>query len=1163
MDSDNHFLSALRALRRATYSILKDTSNLENTLQTICREIISISYFKQSYIAIEEETGECYRVMAYSGINEQLSQKFKSLTGFQILGTEIRKEWTKNIAIRSVKKQRKIVSHQLEEILFPLVKKTVASAIQKVFGVVSYVAVPLIWQKRAIGGMLIVSGLERIPEEALEMLDIFAHSAAFACIQSRLNTKLLKTTDHLKEEKRKTKEIEISREKYRFRFQALFEQIPDSVYLLSLDPIPRIMEANPAACHMHGYSKTEIVGLPITRLDRGTDPGYVEKTVNQLKERGFIQFETIHTRKDGTTFPVAVNARLIQLNGCAYILAIDRDISEYYATREEIRKKTEDLALINSLNSMVNEGESLKSLLNYFTGKLRDMFSCTGCSVYLLSSDRQYLDMVEMKMNPEIKKAIEAVIEMPVPAIRLPLSRLKIYSKVIQTNQSVIITTESEKEKLIKEFLNSNILTPERREFINKLIPQIIGVLQIQSIVLLPLINQRHTIGILEVSGSHPIGEVEMKRLTGIAYQVTTIIRRKQTEEELFQLSHAIEQSQNIVVITDVKGHIEYVNPRFSEVTGYSAKEVLGKNPRILKSGETPREVYKDLWETILSGKVWRGEFHNRKKDGNLYWESTIISPVKNDDGEITHFIAVKEDITARKAAEWERDRAHRLLQTTIDGVGEPLMVINLDYRIELLNRKAKEKYLNGKSSSEVQFCYQVSHGRETPCGDTDPCPLIEVKKTLRPISLLHKHVQGDGNIRYVEMLASPLLNEKAELIGIIESERDITDRRIMEQELAQAQKMEAIGRLAGGVAHDFNNVLTVIQGYGEILHQTLAETDQRKKFVQEILNASQKASQLTGQLLAFSRKQVVQPQVVNLSHLVANIEKMLHRLIGEDIQLDINLESRLKSVKIDPSQVDQIILNMAVNSRDAMPRGGRLTIQTKNFLLETTLNHYSTHIPPGEYVLLSIRDTGVGIDRANIPHIFEPFFTTKEKGKGTGLGLSTVYGIVQQNNGYIVVESEPGIGTTFTIYFPALTEKVTTGLPQAASYTDDRICNETILVVEDEPAVRELTKNVLSSKGYKVYIAENGQKALETFQQLGGAIDLLLTDVIMPEMDGAALVKKIKEKSPLLKCIYISGYTDDAISQRGIDEKEVFFIQKPFTPGILVQRVREVLDGF
>ncbi len=287
----------------------------------------------------------------------------------------------------------------------------------------------------------------------------------------------------------------------------------------------------------------------------------------------------------------------------------------------------------------------------------------------------------------------------------------------------------------------------------------------------------------------------------------------------------------------------------------------------------------------------------------------------------------------------------------------------------------------------------------------------------------------------------------------------------------------------------------------------------------------------------------------------------MLRRLIGEDILLRIQLESQLKSVKIDPSQVDQIILNLAVNSRDAMPRGGELAIQTQNALLETTLNHYSTHIPPGEYVQLSIQDTGAGIDKAILPHIFEPFFTTKEKGKGTGLGLSTVYGIVQQNHGYIVVDSEPGKGTTFSIYFPALKGEAATGLPEPTSSDNDRVCNEKILIVEDDPAVRELTKNVLSSKGYQVYIAKNGYEALDKFQQLEGKIDLLLTDVIMPEMDGAALFSRIKEQSPLLKCIYISGYTDDVISLRGIDEKEVFFIQKPFTPNVLIQRVREILD--
>lgn len=513
---------------------------------------------------------------------------------------------------------------------------------------------------------------------------------------------------------------------------------------------------------------------------------------------------------------------------------------------------------------------------------------------------------------------------------------------------------------------------------------------------------------------------------------------RQRAEEELRKLSQAVAQSANMIVITDIQGRIEYANPRFTETTGYTLDEALGQTTQMLKSGHTPPEVYQQLWETITAGKEWRGEFYNKKKNSELYWESASISPIKNADGVITHFLAVKEDITERKRAE---------------------------------ETQAK-----------------------------------------------------------------------------------------LEDQLRQAQKMESIGRLAGGVAHDFNNMLTVIQGYCALMQDQIPAGDPLLADLNQIRRASERASTLTRQLLAFSRQQVLAPTVLDLNELVANLQKMLGRLIGEDITLSTVLQPGLWSIIADPGQMEQVIMNLVVNARDAMPTGGQIILETDNVYIDA--NYAQTHleVPIGPCVLLVITDTGHGMDKPTLARIFEPFFTTKEQGKGTGLGLATVYGIVKQSGGHITVYSEPGQGTTFKIYLPA-TESPATPLTPPPTQPSARAGTETILLVEDDEMVRHLVHRELQAEGYTVMEASSGDKALALVKQHEGEIDLLLTDVVMPYMSGRELAQQLKELYPQVKVLFISGYTSDSVVRRGLLTAEIEFLPKPFSLGKLASKIREVLE--
>jgi signal transduction histidine kinase/CheY-like chemotaxis protein len=387
----------------------------------------------------------------------------------------------------------------------------------------------------------------------------------------------------------------------------------------------------------------------------------------------------------------------------------------------------------------------------------------------------------------------------------------------------------------------------------------------------------------------------------------------------------------------------------------------------------------------------------------------------------------------------------------------------------------------------------------------------------------------------------------------------DITDRKHLETQLQQSRKMEAVGRLAGGIAHDFNNLLTIITGYTDLALSRSAVPLELRSDIERIENAAARAAALVRQLLAFSRKQVLQPKTLDLNSIVINLDKLLRRLMDDNIEMTTAVSENVGKVKADPAQIEQVLMNLVVNARDAMPLGGRIVIETSNVDLDSAYADGYASVKPGRYVMLAVSDTGMGMDRETVAHIFEPFYTTKESGHGTGLGLSTVYGIVKQSGGYIWVYSELGKGSTFKVYLPRIEQSVDELAPPPASLDSQR-CSETILLVEDEEAVRDLIHTVLNDHGYNVIPSRDTQHALQIAETFAHEIHLLLTDVVMPGMSGRELAARITARRRGIRVLFMSGYTDNVITSGGVLEKGITFLQKPFSPGQLTQKVRDVL---
>jgi two-component system cell cycle sensor histidine kinase/response regulator CckA len=685
-----------------------------------------------------------------------------------------------------------------------------------------------------------------------------------------------------------------------------------------------------------------------------------------------------------------------------------------------------------------------------------------------------------------------------------------------------------------------------------------------------PCIIVSGTIGeeqVVETLKSGAIDYVLKDRLDRLSLVVRRALRetherfeRKQAEQEVHVRTMALQAAANGILITDREGHILWANAAFSNMTGYTLNETLNQNPRFLQSGAQEEHFYKELWNTILAGNVWRGGMTNRRKDGSLYYEEMTITPVRSTGEEITHFIAVKQDLTEHKKAEAELKAAQEKLNRLL--AHSPSVIYSLRFEGATLVPvwiSENIRQLFGCDTSEAyspEWWISHIHSEDRHLATSHDNHLLASGQSTKEYRFQHK----DGSYRWIsdeQRLVRDTAGNPIEVVGVW---TDVTDRKGLEAQLRQAQKLESIGQLAGGVAHDFNNILTVIQGHAALLLSNSSLGEATLESAQQIALASERAAALTRQLLTFSRKQVMQPRSLDLNEVVSNVIKMLKRILREDVSLRVNYSSNLAMVHADAGMLEQVLMNLAVNARDAMPRGGELIISTSDETIGQDYFQHNAQGAPGEYVCLAVADTGSGIPPDVLPRIFEPFFTTKAIGHGTGLGLATVYGIVHQHRGWIKVYSEIGKGTLFRVYLPIIKEQAPrTNAPiRELNVTGG---TETILLVEDEAAVRTLARNVLERKGYSVIEAGSAVEALKNWGR-HAKVDLVLTDMVMPGgLTGLDLMKKLNEELPSLPAIYTSGYSVDIVGKEFELRDGINFLQKPYSPRRLAQTVRDALD--
>ncbi len=916
------------------------------------------------------------------------------------------------------------------------------------------------------------------------------------------------------------------------QYRTMVEQAIPAIFRTTVEGA--YLSANPACARLCGYESPEalLAAAGDVAKQMYVDPERREEFKRLIERQGEVRnFEFEIRRKDGARIWISETARAVR--------SPDGSIAFYEGSAEDIteRKRGEaERHAISEIIAGVASTSNLDELLGLIHQSLRKVLYAENCFIALHNRETTLFHFPFFADQ----------YDQPPPPQKLGKTCTEY---VFRTGRPMSIS-QMEFEELTKLGEVELVGTPS---------PSWLGV---------PLRTPTETIGVLVVQhykDEHAYSERDLEFLASVGGQIALAIQRKQAEDALRENERRfralIENSADMLILLNPAGVITYTSPATTRILGFETEEVMGLSVFDWVRPEHVERVAEHLAEALRNpGQPEFVQAEARGKDGAWrIFEGTLTNclGVPGVEAVVVNVRDMTEQERAQEALRNAEGRFRTLVEQlpAITYIAEPGPEGHWEYvspQIETLMGYSAQEWIGLAST----WWNRVHPDDRERVAESEK----EFERTGKPLRQEYRMIARDGHVLWFRDEAV-LLRRDADRPPLMQGVlHDITDQKRLEDQLRQAQKMEAVGRLAGGVAHDFNNLLMVIQGHTSLLGERLQEGSAERRSVDQIQKSSERAAALTRQLLAFSRMQVMQPRVLDLNGVVADMGKMLRRVIGEHIELILRYDSGLGRVKADPGQIEQVLLNLVVNARDAMPSGGKLVIETCNLSIDEAAARRISSLQPGSYVVLSVSDTGVGMDPDTQSHIFEPFFTTKEQGKGTGLGLATVYGIVQQSGGHITVYTQPGQGATFRLYFPRVEEPADRGsgvrprpkMPKGS---------ETILLVEDETEVRELAREALRRGGYAVLEAPDGAGALKVAEAFTGMIHLLLTDVVMPRMGGPDLAARLLEMRPGLKVLYMSGYSEFMSAGHGEIGPLTYFLQKPFSLESLGRKVREVLD--
>ena len=921
------------------------------------------------------------------------------------------------------------------------------------------------------------------------------------------------------------------------RFRALIDNSWEAITLVNAQGT--ILYASPANQRLWGYSSDEYIGTTGFEIVHPDDLGQVVDQFGALAQQpgAIVKAQYRIRHKDGSwRWSEAIAHNLLDEPSVQAIVVNAHDITERKHAEEQHRAHLWFLESMDQVNRAIQGTNDLNQLMSDVLDTVLAIFGCDRAwLVYPCDPQASSWSVPMERTRPEFPGAFILRQDIPMDAdIAAVMQTLRVASDPVCFGPGSDYPLPKETAKRFS--IQSQI-----------------------TMTIFPKIDQPYVFGLHQCTfpRSWMPQDVRLFQEIGrrLADALTSLVMLRNLRESEARFRIFVDHATDAFFLHNDQGTIVDVNRQACEMLGYTAEELIGVTPADFDV-DAVVSFQERFGSRLAAGEVIAFETHHRRKDGNVLPVEIRIRPFREGSRKLG--VALVRDITERKQAEEALRDSHNLLHAIVEGTSDGIFLKDLQGRYLMINSAGARLF--GKEVEEVL-------GKDDRALFSPDIVRMIIKRD-RQIMMSGESQVFEEAISMADVMRTYLTTKgvyrdaHGQVVGLIAISRDVTELKQLEEQFRQAQKMEAVGRLAGGIAHDFNNLLTAITGYAELAIDTLEPHTPARTDIEELRKAAERATALTRQLLAFARKQVIDPQFVNLNGLMLEMDKLIRRVIGEDIELLTHLAPDLGQIKADPGQIEQVIINVAVNARDAMPNGGKLTIETVNIVLDQEFARARVSVIPGDYILLIISDTGIGMDSAVQQHLFEPFFTTKAPGKGTGLGLATCYGIVKQHGGYISVESEIDNGTSVKIYLPR-TDDVAVWTYPATDGQDWPRGTETILLAEDEASVRKLVTRLLREQGYTVLETTNGVEALQlAATQPPDAIQLLVTDMVMPQMGGSALRDQLTAQLPGLKVLFISGYMDNALVHDGQLDVGVELLPKPFTPAALVRKVRQILDS-